>query len=78
MPMFGNFEKFLVDKSGKVAVRYSNSTLLDYAIKTGEKESTSGEDYKNISDAIEELLQDKSITYYTNPSGTAAPYPTVF
>ena len=75
--MFGNFEKFLVDKNGKVFVRYSNSTLMDAATENGIRETTSGEDFKNISNAIEELLQDKDITYYTHPAGALAPYAVV-
>jgi glutathione peroxidase len=77
MTMFGNFEKFLVDKNGKVVVRYSNSTLMDAATENGIRETTSGEDFKNISNAIEELLQDKDITYYTHPAGALAPYAVV-
>jgi glutathione peroxidase len=74
LPMFGNFEKFLVNKNGKVIIRYANSTLMDAATKNGFKETSSGEDFKNISNAIEELLEDKDITYYTHPAGTLAPY----
>jgi len=77
MPMFGNFEKFLVDKNGNVAVRYANSTLLDYANNHGEKTSTSEEDYNNISNAIEELLADKPISFYTDTAGNKAAYPVV-
>jgi glutathione peroxidase len=77
MPMFGNFEKFLVDKNGKVSVRYSNSTLLDYAKNNGEKVTTSGEDYNNISNAIEELLTDKPISFYADTAGNKAQYAVV-
>lgn len=29
--MYGNFEKFLIDRNGKVVANFSNYTLLDYA-----------------------------------------------
>jgi glutathione peroxidase len=34
-PMYGNFEKFLVDKSGKVIYRFPNSTLLNFGYESG-------------------------------------------
>lgn len=61
-PIFGNFEKFLVDKNGKVAQRYPNGTLLDYAYEGGDRTQTSGEDYEMICKAIEELLENKYVS----------------
>lgn len=34
-PLWGNFEKFLVDKSGKVVWRFPNCTLLNFGYDTG-------------------------------------------
>jgi len=34
-PMWGNFEKFLIDRSGKVIYRFPNCTLLDFGYDTG-------------------------------------------
>jgi glutathione peroxidase len=67
--MYGNFEKFLIDKNGNIADNWPNYTLLDYAkvgLITGnnpgemdiEKEIPMGakESYKVICSAIEKAL----------------------
>lgn len=33
--MFGNFEKYLIDRDGELVGRYANGTLLDYAKDSG-------------------------------------------
>lgn len=61
-PMFGNFEKFLVDKEGKVAKRFPNGTLLDFATENGQKTQTAGEDYVELCEVIEALLEDRYVS----------------
>jgi glutathione peroxidase len=66
-PMGGNFEKFLVDRDGKVVKRFPNYTLLDFYyenVKTGVYELKEGdpdpmtkeEAYEQICAAIEATL----------------------
>ena len=67
MAMGGNFEKFLVDREGRVVKRFHNSTLLDYyydniekgiyTLKEGDAEPlTSEQAYELICFEIEKLL----------------------
>lgn len=67
MHMGGNFEKFLVDRDGKVVKRFHNSTLLDfyydnvkngiYKLEEGDVEPlTSEQAYELICSEIEKLL----------------------
>lgn len=53
--MFGNFEKFLINRDGLVVKRYPNGSLLDYAIENGVP--ASDEAYKIISEDIEAALE---------------------
>lgn len=55
--MFGNFEKFLVDQNGRVAQRYANGTLLDYAYLNKVPDVNHPDvDFKTLCDDIEKLL----------------------
>lgn len=57
-PMWGNFEKFLVDKSGKVVWRFPNCTLLNFGYETGICESPEIE-RQELEKRIEELLNEE-------------------
>lgn len=52
--MFGNFEKFLLNRDGMVVKRYTNGSLLDYAIESGVPPAD--EAYKVIAEDIEAAL----------------------
>lgn len=55
--MYGNFEKWLVDRDGKVLKRYTNGTLLDFAHDAGQEDfPTAEEAYNIISSDIEKAL----------------------
>lgn len=55
--MYGNFEKWLVGRDGKVIKRYTNGTLLDFARENGQEEfPTAEESYAQISSDIEKAL----------------------
>lgn len=58
--MFGNFEKYLVDKNGQLVGRYENGTLLDYAHDNENENIESAVDTrKKIESDIELALADK-------------------
>lgn len=58
--MFGNFEKYLVDKNGQLVGRYENGTLLDYAHDNENENIESAVDTrKKIEADIELALADK-------------------
>jgi glutathione peroxidase len=66
--MFGNFEKFLVDRNGQLVGRYANATLLDYARDNGDMEIGSAEEEiarlkNNIELALEGSLKPVSEVY---------------
>lgn len=52
--MFGNFEKFLIDRNGLVIRRYPNGSLLDYAVNDGVPPSEAA--YEIISTDIKNAL----------------------
>lgn len=52
--MFGNFEKFLINRDGFVVKRYPNGSLLDYAIENGVPPAE--EAYTMIAEDIEAAL----------------------
>lgn len=54
-PINGNFEKFLVDKTGNVALRLANGVLLDFAYKDGFCRPPEVE-FEKLCSAIEILL----------------------
>ena len=59
--MFGNFEKYLVNRDGYVVKHFVNGTLINYSAENGANGSpvqagTDEEEFNNISRAIEELL----------------------
>jgi len=60
--MFGNFEKYLIDKNGNVVKWYHNGTLMPYAHDKdsfaflGTKIGTVEEEYKELCQDIENLL----------------------
>jgi glutathione peroxidase len=54
-PINGNFEKFLVDKTGHVALRLANGVLLDFAYKDGYCRPPEVE-FEKLCSAIEFLL----------------------
>lgn len=54
-PMEGNFEKFLIDKSGKAVYRFPNCTLLNFGYENGICDSPEVEK-KLLEEKIEELL----------------------
>lgn len=56
--MSGNFEKYLIDKNGKVVKAYHNGALLDYCYEKNEGKccGTSEEEYARICSDIEKLL----------------------
>jgi glutathione peroxidase len=56
--MFGNFEKFLIDRNGFVINRYPNGFLLDYAIENGVPSSDKA--YEILCSDIESALAGKS------------------
>lgn len=56
-PMYGNFEKFLVDRNGKVVLRLPNFILLDFAFKDGLCDSPSVE-LERLKKRIEQLLDE--------------------
>lgn len=65
-PLYGNFEKFLVDKSGKVVYRFPNCTLLNFGYETGICD-TPEKERKELEEKIEELLnEDWDGTIYTS------------
>lgn len=68
-PMYGNFEKFLVDKDGRVAKRFPNGTLLDFAKDSGDKTQSAGEDYLELCETIEALLEDRYVNDDLGPNG---------
>jgi glutathione peroxidase len=55
-PMYGNFEKFLVDRSGRVIYRFPNCTLLGFGYDTGICDTPEVE-RKILEEKIEELLE---------------------
>lgn len=58
--MFGNFEKYLVDKDGNLVGRYANGMLLDYAYDNeNESVASAVESRKQIENDIELALQGK-------------------
>ena len=59
-PINGNFEKFLVSKSGKVILRMINGALLNYAYGDGLCDSPEVE-YERLCKAIEEALKEEYI-----------------
>lgn len=55
--MFGNFEKFLIDKNGNVVKNYKNGTLMEYAHKSDPQDVASAEEeYEILCKDIENLL----------------------
>lgn len=54
-PMYGNFEKFIVDRSGKVVWRLPNFVLLNFAYEGGLCDSPEVE-LKRLEEKIEEIL----------------------
>lgn len=52
--MFGNFEKFLINREGVIVRRYPNGSLLDYAQKAGIPDAKS--EYARVCKDIEEAL----------------------
>lgn len=54
-PMQGNFEKFLIDRSGKVIYRFPNCTLLNFGYENGICETPETE-RTLLEEKIEELL----------------------
>jgi glutathione peroxidase len=52
--MYGNFEKYLVGKDGKVIRKYPNGSLLDYAVNAGVPDAKS--EYERICSDIEAAL----------------------
>lgn len=59
--MFGNFEKYLIDRDGYVVQHFVNGTLIDFTSENGSKNAvvsagTFEEEWDNISKAIEEIL----------------------
>lgn len=52
--MFGNFEKFLIDRDGFVVKRYPNGSLLDFATESGVPDSKS--EYARICKDIEDTF----------------------
>ncbi|NBP55670.1 hypothetical protein EBU71_03875 [bacterium] len=55
--MFGNFEKFLIDKNGTLRFNYTNGTLMEYAHKTDpDAVGTADEEYERLCSDIEKLL----------------------
>ena len=58
--MFGNFEKYLVDREGNLVGRYANGTLLDYAFDNEKEDIDSAVDTrKRIESDIELALVGK-------------------
>lgn len=55
--MYGNFEKYLIDRDGFVVRRYPNGSLLDYAVKNGIPDAKS--ENARIRKDIEEALAGK-------------------
>jgi glutathione peroxidase len=54
-PIFGNFEKFIVDKNGHYLTRIMNGALLDYAYNDGQCDPPEVE-YQRLCGIIEEAL----------------------
>lgn len=60
--MFGNFEKYLVNREGKLVGRYANGTLLDYAYRNGETNAGPADvELARIKNDIEQALQSSSL-----------------
>lgn len=57
--MFGNFEKYLIDREGRVVKRYANGTLLDYAHDDGQKIGSSEEEIAILRADIEAALDNQ-------------------
>ena len=57
-PMEGNFEKFLIDKSGKAVYRFPNCALLNFGYENGICDSPEVEK-KLLEEKIKELLNKK-------------------
>lgn len=54
--MYGNFEKWLVSRDGKMIKRYANGTLLDFAYDNGAGLAPAAETYELITGDIEKAL----------------------
>lgn len=55
--MYGNFEKFLVDKNGSLRFDYANGTLMEYANQSDpDQVGPADEEYERLCNDIEKLL----------------------
>lgn len=62
--MFGNFEKYLIDRNGEVVGRYANGALLDYAMINSEGGiKSSGEELARIERDIQLALDGQPTEY---------------
>lgn len=62
--MFGNFEKYLISRDGRVVGRYANGTLLDYANLNGDDGiGSSQEELARISSDIEKALVNEETSW---------------
>ena len=67
-PIQGNFEKFIINRSGTKVVRYCNSDLLDLAYDAGVRTIDSKTALENIEKTIEDLKDFDTRIVDTEPS----------
>lgn len=74
--MFGNFEKYLIDRDGQVVGRYANGTLLDYAQINGDGNiKSSAEERARLEHDIEKALLGETTPYVAGSFNNELPMP---